>query len=361
MVSLSGYLLHEIALFFNLCAFNVVIQFWTKTLPFSRSSNNYIKIFAIALIIINSILLLLSVIITVIYGLHCDTSICNNVFIAELSVDGFSLLLLSTYMLVLGMQLQSRIGLQNGKSLVIKINIVLMLITFCYILRVVFEVYIICVTFNHTNTDLNVIYNNELLWFICSKWIPFIIPAIMLLHLMRPRRVDMWGKYEENVIIQVKYDKVTSFDQSSLIDDSMNSSTDEIIDNSDYMINYGMLSDFHSNNHRKSIASSSHSVSDFILGIFSMSYDEKKKYNLNHNSSMDSNDINTTNKTIENNSLNSTNRLSSIDNLSSTRIYMKPSISIPREISVGTSFTDVNSRISSLDQFSPSMKQNLFP
>ena len=197
-------------------------------------------------------------------GVSCTTKFCLHILTAELACDGFSLFLLSFYMLILGIQLQLRVGFNSDVKLLMKINLLLVFITFCYMLRIIFEIYIICLNFNINNNSLENVYNNNLYWFIFSKWIPYLVPAMMLLHLMRPRNFNLCGgEHEEEETIKIKWNDNNDSSKSSVIqnDRELNQSVcgDDRMMSTDSGYGYDL---------------SLHAINNTIGLIFSSSFDE---------------------------------------------------------------------------------------
>jgi hypothetical protein len=188
-IILSAYLCHEIALFFNYLAFNCVVDFWAKTLQLLTASDRTVDIILCLTITLNFIVLVLFVCANLMQGIDCNerNSFCENTFIAQLCCSSFCLCLLSVVMTLLGVRLHIHLGPYRDSKLLIKIIAVVASCAIFYLLRVVFVIYLVYLQFYTDNSSFSKVSNDELLWFVFSKWTPYLIPSYMIAYLMRPK------------------------------------------------------------------------------------------------------------------------------------------------------------------------------
>ena len=76
----------------------------------------------------------------------------------------------------------------------LKINVITISCTMFYLLRVFFICMIVDYESSPEEMDrvqvfFGVVMTNQLCWFILSKWLTFICPTLLLLHLMRPKKI----------------------------------------------------------------------------------------------------------------------------------------------------------------------------
>lgn len=190
------YVLHEVGLFMNLIAFSIVVHFWVANLPFEASRSKQMLIFESCIIVFNFGVLVASLTYTVVYGINCISADCTNSGAVELAVDGLSLFILSNIMFVLGVRLLYRIGnhcnwnpvvLKKKIGVLVKINITLFSCSVCYCIRVFFEGFLVYDYYYPEDIPpfINPVWNCEYIWFLVSKWIPYVIPVsnqFFLLH-----------------------------------------------------------------------------------------------------------------------------------------------------------------------------------
>ena len=118
-VMITAWIEHEIALFFNLEAFSIVVLFWADSLNggATKISNWVIGIF----LLVNFIILLTALIVFTLNGLECGTNFCITIFSLELSSNGVCIFLVSLWMLLLGVSILRRVGHNIDRMVIISI------------------------------------------------------------------------------------------------------------------------------------------------------------------------------------------------------------------------------------------------
>ena len=199
---------HFFAMFANIVGFSIVYYCISK-LIFRLDSNDQNLVFW-AICIFLSIVFLLDV--AALFALdirgedgNCGFSqVCNNAVMVRDICEGLSLFLLSLGFSVTGYRITKRIFMtQQGfnwdyylkaDNEMLKINVITISCTMFYLLRVFF----ICMIVDYESSPqemervqvfFGVVMTNQLCWFILSKWLTFICPTLMLLHLMRPKNI----------------------------------------------------------------------------------------------------------------------------------------------------------------------------
>lgn len=173
---------HEIALFFNYLAFECLVDHWARTLHLLPASDRTLTNVAMITTAISFIILVLFLIVNVIFGMSCDSDLCQYALAAETVCNAACLLLLATTLLVLGIRLQIRIGYNREIDILMKINIAVATCTFFYLIRVAAVVYVLYRDFYGDHSLIGYIFDKDLWWFVLSKWIVLLVPVSDLLE-----------------------------------------------------------------------------------------------------------------------------------------------------------------------------------
>jgi hypothetical protein len=199
---------HFFAMFSNIVGFSIVYYCISK-LIFRLESNEQNTVFWVISIFLSIIFLLdiAALFALNIKGINGDcgmSQVCNNAVMVRDVVEGLSLFLLSLNFSITGYRITRRIFMTqqgfnwdaylNSNSEMLKINVITVSCTLFYLLRVFFISMIIDYEsspegMHRVEVFFGVVMTNELYWFILSKWITFIFPTLMLLHLMRPKNL----------------------------------------------------------------------------------------------------------------------------------------------------------------------------
>ncbi len=127
----------------------------------------------------------------------CKAKACIDFQATALLLQGLGLLALSLSFFFLGVQISRRLyTTQSGfnwseflrfNNEIFRISIANIICTLCYILRVFFLLLLVATLVANDpslpNKTVGVVADNNLWWFLISKWIPFIIPVRMSLNM----------------------------------------------------------------------------------------------------------------------------------------------------------------------------------
>jgi hypothetical protein len=179
-----SYVFHIMGLLFYLLAYSTVILLWSETLTFGGKPNlvpRYCIIFAVALHCVAAMLVIGGLLASDGYDDFADTYPIIN--ISFLVIHSTTFLFLTSGMLLYGVKLQRNLNAntmwlqsENSKKLIIlaKINILLLVCTLCYALRVVsLSVLFMDMVFGDEKTDSFPV----LAWYIISQWVPTLVPV----------------------------------------------------------------------------------------------------------------------------------------------------------------------------------------
>lgn len=173
-ITYSSFILHECALFVNLCSFLTVLLYWSRTLPLLKLNQTPL-LFGSIILSLNLVVLMISIITFARLGVSCSTEFCQNIFACEIAFDAFTLLVLSTWMFMFGIRLQFRMG--SNSPIVSRINSFLGICMSLYFIRVLVAIYEIVSIYRSSNSSIEEVYSYKLGWFIISQWVPYIIPV----------------------------------------------------------------------------------------------------------------------------------------------------------------------------------------
>jgi hypothetical protein len=197
-----AYNFHLFALYWNLIAFCIVVHFWTYTLFPNSKSSSVIRYLVGFIGIVNLVVLFL----VVGAGIHDPLSELSAIsFEIYVGVNSFTLLLVSIVFLAILYQLQRRLIstisrtqhnssadtlIQQNLKIVINIARVTLAIVVFYLARALVDAFILGESADPKLAEaetLGLLETNQFLWFFCTKWIVYIIPSFVMLHLMRPK------------------------------------------------------------------------------------------------------------------------------------------------------------------------------
>jgi hypothetical protein len=182
--TLWSYSFHIIGLLFYMLGYSAVIFLWAETLTFGGKPNQvpkYCIIFMIGLHAVAAVIEIGGLIASDGYDDFVDSY--PAISVVFLVVHSSTLLLLTIGMLIYGIKLQRNLNantmwLQSDKSIKLmilaKINILLVVCTICYILRLVtLAVLFIDMVFGDENTDDFPVLG----WYILSQFLPTLVPV----------------------------------------------------------------------------------------------------------------------------------------------------------------------------------------